>query len=163
MVVIITKMNVQRPSKAIPASRVEGKYLRNGKAPFKERDMVSSTWKHVAVSLEKRRSSLTNYLKEKSADFPLGVPFNIASYSLLLHMVAHVVGMEAYELVWVGGDCHYYMNQQKGVIEQLTRTPTKHPTLWLNPEVGDIYKFTIDDIKVQDYVHQEKIDYPRSV
>ena len=97
------------------------------------------------------RKKLSCQLYQRSADVFLGVPFNIASYSLLLAMVAQVCGYEPYEFVHTFGDTHIYLDHIDQVKEQLTREPRALPKLWLNPEVKDIFAFTMDDIKVLDY------------
>ncbi|MBQ6560029.1 MAG: thymidylate synthase [Erysipelotrichaceae bacterium] len=97
------------------------------------------------------RKKLSCQLYQRSADLFLGVPFNIASYSLLLAMVAQVCGYEPYEFVHTFGDTHIYLDHIDQVREQLTREPRTLPKLWLNPEVKDIFDFTIDDIKILDY------------
>ena len=94
---------------------------------------------------------LSCQLYQRSADLFLGVPFNIASYSLLLAMVAQVCGYEPYEFVHTFGDAHIYLDHIDQVKEQLSRQPKKLPKLWLNPEIKNIYDFTIDDVKVLDY------------
>jgi thymidylate synthase len=81
----------------------------------------------------------------------LGVPFNIASYSLLLSMVAQVVGLGVGEFVHILGDAHIYLNHFEQVKEQLSREPLALPKLWLNPEIKDIDKFAMGDIKLIDY------------
>ena len=97
-----------------------------------------------------------------SSDYTLGCAFNIPQYSLLLAMLAHVSDMEPYEFIHSNGDCHIYLDQLEGVKEQLTREPFPSPKLWLNPDVKDLFKFTVDDIKIIDYVSHPKIDYPRA-
>jgi thymidylate synthase len=87
----------------------------------------------------------------RSTDLFLGAPFNIASYALLTHMIAHVCGLRVGELVMSMGDAHIYLNHQDQVREQLTREPLELPELWLNPEVRDIDNFTMDDIQLVDY------------
>lgn len=94
---------------------------------------------------------LSCQLYQRSADLFLGVPFNIASYSLLLCMVAQVCGYQPYEFIHTFGDAHIYLDHIDQVKEQLLRTPRKLPKLWLNEEVKDIFDFTIDDIRIDDY------------
>lgn len=94
---------------------------------------------------------LSCQLYQRSADLFLGVPFNIASYSLLLCMVAQVCGYQPYEFIHTFGDAHIYLDHVDQVKEQLSRTPRKLPKLWLNEEVKDIFDFTIDDIRIDDY------------
>lgn len=103
------------------------------------------------------------YMHQRSCDMFLGVPFNIASYALLLAMVAQVTKLEPGELVHSLGDAHIYSNHFDAVKEQLTREPLKPPTLWLNPEVKDIDSFTMDDIKLVDYQSHDAIKAPMAV
>lgn len=81
----------------------------------------------------------------------LGVPFNIASYALLMHMVAHVTGLRPGVYTHYLNDAHIYRNLVDQVHLQVTRAPYPFPTLWLNPAVTDILDFTMDDIKLVDY------------
>jgi thymidylate synthase len=81
----------------------------------------------------------------------LGVPFNIASYSLLTMMVAQVVGLEPGEFVHTFGDVHLYLNHVDQAREQLTRSPRSLPRMIINPEVKDIFAFTGDDFQLVDY------------
>jgi thymidylate synthase len=109
-------------------------------------------------------------LKEKvilSADTPIGVPYNVAQYSLLLAMLAHVTDMEPHEFIHSVGDAHIYLHQmestsdiKEGVETQLQREPLPYPKLWLNPEVKDLFKFTSEDIKILDYQSHPAIRYP---
>lgn len=96
-------------------------------------------------------NKLSCQLYQRSADLFLGVPFNIASYALLTHMVAQVCGLEVGEFIWTGGDCHIYQNHREQVELQLTRELYSLPTLTLNPDVTDIFAFNYDDISVDGY------------
>jgi thymidylate synthase len=81
----------------------------------------------------------------------LGIPFNIASYSLLTHMIAHVCKLGVGEFVHVLGDAHIYLDHVEQVKEQLAREPLPAPQLWLNTEITDITKFTMADIRLENY------------
>ncbi len=96
-------------------------------------------------------NKLSCQLYQRSADLFLGVPFNIASYALLTHMVAQVCDLEVGEFIWTGGDCHIYQNHREQVELQLTRTPLDLPTLTLNPNVKDIFAFQYEDIAIDGY------------
>ena len=97
------------------------------------------------------KNELSCALFQRSADMFLGVPFNIASYSLLTSMIAQVCGLKCGEFVHFIGDAHIYSDHFDAVKEQLTRIPKDFPTLSLNPQIMDIDNFTLGDIKVQDY------------
>ena len=94
---------------------------------------------------------LSCQMYQRSVDTFLGLPFNIASYSLLTHMIAHVCDLEVGEFIWIGGDTHIYDNHKEQVIEQLSRMPYELPTLKLNPLVKKIEQFTMDDIELIGY------------
>ncbi len=94
---------------------------------------------------------LSLQLYQRSADSFLGVPFNIASYALLLMMVAQVTGLQPGEFVHTLGDAHIYRNHFEQVEEQLSREPRKLPRMVLNPDVKDIFSFTYDDFRLEDY------------
>lgn len=94
---------------------------------------------------------LSLQLYQRSADIFLGVPFNIASYSLLLLMMAQVCGLQAGDFVHTLGDAHIYDNHLEQIKLQLTRTPRKLPHMRINPDVKDIFAFDYDDFKLEGY------------
>ena len=100
---------------------------------------------------------LSLLMHQRSCDMFLGVPFNIASYSLLLHMLAQVTGLKAHECILTLQDAHIYHEHFDAVKEQLSRDPMKLPTLWLNPDVTDIDSFKMDDVKLENYVSHPSI------
>ena len=111
---------------------------------------------------------LNAWVHQRSCDVPLGLPFNVTQYAVLLNMLAQVCGLEAGTLNWSIKDAHIYTNQLSGVKEQLERFETKGdlpaPKLWINPEVKDFYDFdnSIDckDVKLVGYEHMGKISFP---
>lgn len=106
---------------------------------------------------------LSCQLYQRSADTFLGVPFNIASYALLTMMVAQVCDLEPGDFVHTFGDVHLYNNHLEQTKEQLTRTPTKLPTMKINPAVKDIFDFKIEDFELLDYHPQAHIKAAVSV
>jgi thymidylate synthase len=100
---------------------------------------------------------LSCQMYQRSCDMFLGVPFNIASYSLLTHMIAQVCGLNVGEFVHVLGDAHIYLDHIEQVKEQINREPLPAPTLWLNPEITDITKFTMEDVRLENYQSHESI------
>ena len=105
---------------------------------------------------------LSLQLYQRSADLFLGVPFNIASYALLVHMVAQQVGLDVGDLVWTGGDCHIYDNHVDQVREQLSREPFPMPRLELRP-AASLFEYDVTDVVVHDYQHHPSIKAPVAV
>jgi thymidylate synthase len=106
---------------------------------------------------------LSCQLYQRSADIFLGVPFNIASYALLTHMVAQVCELEPGDFVWTGGDCHLYSNHLEQAREQLGRAPRALPTLRLNPAVRELFGFRFEDIALEGYDPHPHIKAPVAV
>lgn len=96
-------------------------------------------------------------LWQRSADMFLGVPFNIASYGLLLQMIAHVTGLEPGVFTHYLNDAHIYRNHIDQVKLQMSRAPFPFPQLWLNPEVKELFDFQVDDIRLDGYQHHPAI------
>jgi len=109
------------------------------------------------------RGRLSCQLYQRSGDIFLGVPFNIASYALLTHMVAHVTGLEAGDFVHTLGDAHVYHNHLQQAVLQLQRTPGPLPRLRLNPSVRDLFAFRYEDIAIEGYEAQPHIKAPVAV
>lgn len=122
---------------------------------------------HMIFQFHVANGKLSLHMFQRSCDMFLGVPFNIASYALLLHLIAQITNLEADELILTLGDAHIYENHFDVVKEQIKRNPKKLPTLWINPEIkslddldtkniaspNDIYKL----VKLIDYEHDESL------
>ncbi|PKK37318.1 thymidylate synthase [Siphonobacter sp. SORGH_AS_0500] len=108
-------------------------------------------------------NKLSCQLYQRSADVFLGVPFNIASYALLTMMIAQVTNLELGDFIWTGGDTHLYLNHLEQVELQLSREPRALPTLRINPEVQDLFAFTYEDFKLENYDPWPAIKAPVAV
>jgi thymidylate synthase len=106
---------------------------------------------------------LSCLLYQRSADVFLGLPFNIASYSLLTHLVARHVGLEVGEFIWTGGDCHLYLNHLEQARLQLERQPRPLPSLEISPSVDSIFQATREDIQLHGYAPHPHIPAPVAV
>jgi thymidylate synthase len=106
---------------------------------------------HVLFQFYVANGKLSLQLYQRSADVFLGVPFNIASYALLLQMMAQVTGLKAGEFIHTLGDAHIYLNHLEQVKLQLTREPRPLPKMLINPNVKDIFEFQYSDFELVDY------------
>jgi thymidylate synthase len=109
------------------------------------------------------RGKLSCQLYQRSADIFLGVPFNIASYALLTHMVAQQCDLDVGDFIWTGGDCHLYANHATQVDTQLARTPFPYPTLHIKRRPDSILDYAYEDFEVVDYQHHPAIKAPVAV
>jgi len=106
---------------------------------------------HVMSQFYVSKGQLSCHMYQRSCDVFLGLPFNIASYALLTHMIAQVCDLKVGELIISTGDTHIYSNHVNQVKKQLSRLPLALPTLWLNPDIKDIDNFKMTDIMLEDY------------
>jgi len=109
------------------------------------------------------RGKLSCQLYQRSADIFLGVPFNIASYALLTHMVAQQCDLDVGDFIWTGGDCHIYSNHHAQVELQLSRAPLPYPTLHMLRRPDTIFDYQFEDFEVRDYAPHPAIKAPVAV
>jgi thymidylate synthase len=118
---------------------------------------------HVLCQFYVANGELSCQMYQRSCDLGLGVPFNIASYSLLTHMLAHVCGLRPGEFVHTLGDAHVYSNHVQPLTEQLKRTPRAFPSLSFARQVADVNDFTADDFILEGYQPHEAIKMAMAV
>ena len=118
---------------------------------------------HAFFQFYVAQNTLSCQLYQRSADVFLGVPFNIASYALLLQMVAQVTGYQVGEFVHTFGDVHLYNNHIEQAKKQLSRTPYELPLIHINPDVKSIFDFTYKDFELQNYKCHEHISAPVAI
>ena len=128
-----------------------------------ELDQMALAPCHAFFQFYVRNGELSCQLYQRSADLFLGVPFNIASYSLLTLMVAQVCSLKPGDFVHTFGDLHIYLNHIEQVETQLSREPRELPTMWINPQVTEIDNFTFEDFKLNGYDPHPAISAPISV
>jgi thymidylate synthase len=109
------------------------------------------------------RGKLSCQLYQRSADIFLGVPFNIASYALLTHMLAQQCDLDVGDFIWTGGDCHLYNNHFEQVQTQLAREPLPYPLLNIKRQPDSIFDYAYEDFEVLDYQHHPAIKAPVAV
>ena len=109
------------------------------------------------------KGKLSCQLYQRSADIFLGVPFNIASYALLTHMVAQQCDLDVGDFIWTGGDCHIYSNHHEQVQTQLSRSPYPYPKLHITRKPDSIFDYAFEDFEVRDYAHHPAIKAPVAI
>ena len=118
---------------------------------------------YVAPATDTHRARLSCQLYQRSADIFLGVPFNIASYALLTHMVAQQCDLDVGDFIWTGGDCHLYANHAQQVALQLSRAPLPYPTLHIKRRPASIFDYEFEDFEMLDYQCHPAIQAPVAV
>lgn len=118
---------------------------------------------HIMFQFYVVDNKLSCMWSQRSVDLPLGLPYNIASYATLTHLIAQCCNLEVGELIGSLGDCHIYYNQIDGCREQLKRLIHKPPKLILNKQIQNINEFTMKDFSLQNYVSEERINFPFAV
>jgi thymidylate synthase len=118
---------------------------------------------HALFQFYVAEGRLSCQLYQRSADALLGVPFNIASYALLVHMVAQQCDLAPGEFIWTGGDCHLYLNHLEQADLQLSRTPYPLPELEIRRRPPSLFEYTFEDFEIRDYRHHAAIKAPIAV
>lgn len=118
---------------------------------------------HLLFQFYVANNELSCQLYQRSADLFLGVPFNIASYALLTHLVAAQIGLQVGEFIWTGGDCHLYLNHLEQAQLQLSREPYAPPRLTLRRQPDSLFDYRYEDFEISDYRHHPPIKAPVAV
>ncbi len=118
---------------------------------------------HAFFQFYVAQERLSCQLYQRSADIFLGVPFNIASYALLTHMVAQQCNLEVGDFIWTGGDCHIYTNHQEQVELQLSRPPLPAPALKILRHPASLFDYQLEDFEVENYQHHPAIKAPVAI
>jgi thymidylate synthase len=118
---------------------------------------------HALFQFHVAQGRLSCQLYQRSADVFLGVPFNIASYALLLHMIAQQTDLEPGELIWTGGDCHLYLNHLEQAQQQLSREPLSLPKLLIKRRPPSLFDYRFEDFELQNYRAHASIKAPIAV
>ena len=118
---------------------------------------------HLLFQFHVEGGRLSCQLYQRSADSFLGVPFNIASYALLTHMIAQQCDLEVGEFIWTGGDCHIYLNHLEQINEQLSRQPLPLPKLEIKRKPDSIFDYEFEDFEVVGYESHKRISAPVAV
>jgi thymidylate synthase len=118
---------------------------------------------HALFQFYVAHGRLSCQMYQRSADALLGVPFNIASYALLTHMVAQQCDLGVGDFVWTGGDCHLYSNHLEQADLQLSRTPYPLPRLHLRRKPPSMFDYQFDDFDIQNYEYHAAIKAPIAV
>ncbi|NLC35102.1 MAG: thymidylate synthase, partial [Alcaligenaceae bacterium] len=118
---------------------------------------------HALFQFYVANGRLSCQLYQRSADIFLGVPFNIASYALLTHMVAQQCDLEVGDFIWTGGDCHLYSNHFEQVELQLSRQPYPYPRLNIKRRPPTLFDYDFEDFEILDYQHHPHIKAPVAV
>ena len=128
-----------------------------------ELDKMALSPCHALFQFYVANGKLSCQLYQRSADIFLGVPFNIASYALLTHIVAQQCDLEVGDFVWSGGDCHIYSNHFEQVNTQLKRTPKDLPKLLIHKRPKSIFDYTYEDFELVEYKHDDPIKAPVAI
>ena len=118
---------------------------------------------HILFQFYVANGKLSCQLYQRSADVFLGVPFNIASYALLTHMVAQQTDLEPGEFIWTGGDCHLYLNHLEQARTQLARDPYPPPRLQIRRKPASLFEYEYEDFEIKGYQHHPAIKAPVAV